>query len=57
MYDWDGWIDELRNLITCGEYPGEMINDPEQWRDMFDDGLTPAEALDEEWAEWKRATL
>lgn len=44
----DRWIDELTEEVIQGEYgyePGEFTVYPDQWRPLYDEGLTPEQAF------------
>lgn len=44
----DAWVDDLEIEVIQGQYgyeEGEFTVYPEQWRSMFDEGLTPSAAF------------
>ena len=48
LKSFESWITDLREKVIEDEYgyePGEFTVYPEQWRPLFDEGLTPEQAF------------
>lgn len=42
---WEEWLDELRQTAVPYSWP---IGDPEAWREFYNDGYSPREAIEED---------
>lgn len=42
------WLDECRDVATVAGCPRDYVLDEQRWRVMFDGGMSPEEAVEED---------